>query len=70
VSRCMRTRIVMEEHYTRCQHSMPFVLSVIQYKVALQTHLLLGNTFITCNNEISGKRLSICSPCDSCMTQQ
>jgi hypothetical protein len=23
----MRTRIVMEEHYTRCQHSTPFVLN-------------------------------------------
>jgi hypothetical protein len=34
----MRTRVIMEEHYTGCQHSMPFVLnglthffSVLQY---------------------------------------
>jgi hypothetical protein len=26
-SRCMWTCIVMEEHYTGCQHSMPFVLN-------------------------------------------
>jgi hypothetical protein len=27
-SSCTRTRIVMEEHYTGCQHSTPFVLNI------------------------------------------
>jgi hypothetical protein len=26
-SSCMRTHIVMGEHYTRCQHSTPFILN-------------------------------------------
>jgi hypothetical protein len=26
-SSCMRTCIVMEEHYIGCQHSMPFILN-------------------------------------------
>jgi hypothetical protein len=27
VSSCMRMHIVMEEHHTECQHSMPFGLN-------------------------------------------
>jgi hypothetical protein len=30
-SSCMRTRIVMEEDYTVCQHSTPFVLNVLTH---------------------------------------
>jgi hypothetical protein len=33
--------------------------------------LLLGNgRFITCNNEVTGKQCSLCSPCDSYVMQQ
>jgi hypothetical protein len=36
VSRCIRKRIIMEEHYTRCQHSTFSVLSNRSYEALYQ----------------------------------
>jgi hypothetical protein len=38
VSSCMRTCIIMEEHYTMCHRSMPFVLDGWPYAVLLAFH--------------------------------
>jgi hypothetical protein len=32
--------------------------------------LLLGNRFVTCNNGVTGKQCSLCSPCDSYVMQK
>jgi hypothetical protein len=42
VSSCMWMHIVMEEHYTKCQRPMPFVLNVQPYAVSILFH----NTFL------------------------
>jgi hypothetical protein len=39
VSSCMQTHVVMEEHYTVCQHFMPFVLNGL-----MQLFLVFRNT--------------------------
>jgi hypothetical protein len=40
---CMRKHIVMEEHYTKCQHSTPFVLNCRPHAVLL----VFRNTLLT-----------------------
>jgi hypothetical protein len=40
-SSCMRTHFVMEKHYTRCQHSTPFVLFG-----PMQFFLVFSNTLV------------------------